>query len=120
MFNSSEFILPNGESEAGPNLPIGLINHAMVNINETISLLIGGQSGSDGVVSNKTWYFNHISQEFSEGPDLNIGRYGHSANVILDSVSKEKIVVVTGGHDNENRITNSTEILQGENWNLGK
>ena len=115
----SEFILPNGESEDGPNIPTGLINHAMVNINETASLLIGGKSGSDGTASDKTWFFNHVSKEFTVGPSLNIARYGHSASVIIDSVSREQIIVVTGGHDSENEIIDSTEILQQENWEQG-
>ena len=119
IFFPSEFILPTGESEDGPNIPTGLINHAMVNINETASLLIGGQSGSDGIASDKTWFFNHISKEFTVGPSLNIARYGHSASVIIDSVSREQIIVVTGGHDSENEIIDSTEILQQENWEQG-
>ena len=91
----------------------------MVKINETASLLIGGQSGSDGIVSDKTWFFNHISKEFTVGPSLNIARYGHATSVIIDSVSREQIIVVTGGHDSEDEIIDSTEILQQENWKQG-
>ena len=76
---------------------------------------------------DKTWYFNHVTQEFIDGPNLKISRVGHAAGVFIDSVSKEALVVVAGGI-NENKgymnygftVLDSTEILKGDQWELGK
>ena len=67
---------------------------------------------------DKTWYFNHVTQEFIDGPNLRISRSGHAAGVFVDSVSKEVLVVVAGGI-NKNKILDSTEILKGDRWELG-
>ena len=40
--NSTEYILESGESLPGPDLPLQLSGHAMLRINETFSMIIGG------------------------------------------------------------------------------
>ena len=42
ILSSTEYILKNGESIEGPNLPIGLAAHTVVGINSTFSMFIGG------------------------------------------------------------------------------
>ena len=42
--NSTEYILPNGQSVDGPVLPTPLKRHAMVNINSTHTFFIGGKT----------------------------------------------------------------------------
>ena len=95
----------------------------MVNVNETHILIIGGaiRIGSRNVTAlqfDNSWYFNHVTQEFIDGPNLRISRAGHAAGVFVDSVSKEILVVVAGGI-NKNKILDSTEILKGDRWELG-
>ena len=40
--NTSEYILPNGKSLAGPDLPVLMQSHAAVNVNETHTIITGG------------------------------------------------------------------------------
>jgi len=114
----TEFILANGEKLSGPNLPVALEGHAMVRINSTNTLIIGGLD-FDLEMTSKTWYFNHETEVFTSGPNMNIGRYKHGAGHIQDSVTKEDIVLVVGGEDNDFNNLDSTEILKNDNWEEG-
>ena len=68
---------------------------------------------------DKTWFFDHASETFTDGPKLNIGRGQHTANVIVDSKTMEKTIVVTGGFMDQGNIIDSTEILKGNVWLQG-
>ena len=125
QLKSTEYILESGESVDGPDLPMPVSNHAMVNVNETHILIIGGVkkiNSTHSIAMDKTWYFNHVTQEFINGPNLRIARALHAAGVFIDSETKEALVVVVGGIGEDNIIDNaldSTEILKGEHWELG-
>ena len=54
-------------------MPIPLHFHAMASFNESISMLIGGESNQDSYLSS-TWYFDHSTQEFQPGPNLIEGK----------------------------------------------
>ena len=82
-------------------------------------LHIGG-TDFDLEMTSKTWYFNHETEVFTSGPNLNIGRYKHGAGHIQDSVTKEDIVLVVGGEDDDYENLDSTEILKNGNWEEGK
>ena len=50
-------------------------------------------------------------------------RTNFSAGIVIDKATEEKLVVVTGGVDNVGNgfiFLNSTEILIGSHWTLGK
>ena len=68
---------------------------------------------------DKTWYFDHATQKFTEGPNLLQKRSGPAAGVLIDSVTKEKLILVVGGSKGPTEYLGSTEILKGENWELG-
>ena len=105
----------------GPELPIDMGAHSLVQINSTVSLLIGGITSSD-LISRKTYYFDHIKEQFLQGPELNIGRYHHASSIITDQITDEKYVVVSGGENyNEfpDYILDSTEILINNEWRFG-
>ena len=122
QLKSTEYILESGESVVGPDLPMPVSNHAMVNVNETHVLIIGGTkkiNSTHSIAMDKTWYFNHVTQEFINGPNLRIARAHHAAGVFIDSETKEALVVVAGGIGEDNNILDSTEILKGEHWELG-
>ena len=53
------------------------------------------------------------------GPKLNIARSFHAAGIIIDSVSKENIIVVTGGVNRFPISINSTEMLRNGTWEYG-
>ena len=78
---------------------------------------------------SKTFYHNHNHGNWSDGPELLQARAKFAAGIVNDLDTQEKLVVVTGGISNdgiysnseENRIyLNSTEILIGKEWSLGK
>ena len=44
FLNSTEYIFVDGRNEEGPPMPIALNEHVMVKINETSSILVGGET----------------------------------------------------------------------------
>ena len=106
----------------GPDLPLKLSAHSIVGFNETSSLIIGGAvrvNFTYSYGSDKTWFFDHVTETFTEGPKLNVGRSQHSAGVIIDSDTNERTIVVTGGMEDSTSFLNSTEILKGNYWEQG-
>ena len=99
-------------------MPEALYLHAVAFVNETTSILTGGQIGN--VRSAKTWFFDHVSQQFQPGPSLITGRSGLASATIQDKVTKENIVAVVGGYNSGD--LDSTELLiNGESeWQQGK
>ena len=128
----TEYIGSEGTS-IGPELPKSLIftsnldpsvkepirRHTVTNINETTSILIGGYSalGYHEKHSSETYFFNHSTQKWTKGPNLNVGRLGHVSGMVTDTVTNEKYLVVIGGGY---PIFNSTEILMDGRWIFGK
>jgi hypothetical protein len=112
---SSEYITLEG-SEPGPELPIPKYNHALVAIDNTLFLLIGGWTG---IVTQTTHYFDHQAHNWIQGPDLMEAREDHAAGVVTDEVTTEKLVIVTGGAHNGIYL-DSSEILFNNQWNQGK
>ena len=114
---SSEFITLEG-SKAGPELPIPIDSHALVAIDNTLSLLIGGRT-TGGVTTQTTHYFDHQGHNWIQGPDLMQARRMHAAGIVTDEVTTEKLVIVTGGDHNGIRL-DSTEMLFNNEWKQGK
>ena len=122
---TTEFILASGISIPGPDLPHPLINHAMAKVNLSTSMIIGGyyyNSSSTFINLDKTWYFDHHTGKFSDGPsllELKWGVWGHTAGVITDSVyTQETRVLVVGGNDG-GRNLKSVEWLVSGIWEQG-
>ena len=115
-FSSTEIITEQGVS-AGPDMPEAVSQHAIASVNETTSILSGGYTSG---TSAKTWFFNHVSQQFQAGPTLITGRYGHASATIQDKVTKENIVAVFGGVAH-NYIDSTELLINGESeWQQGK
>ena len=115
--DSSEYITLEG-SEPGPNLPIPTVSHALVAIDNTLSLLIGGRNIESAQIQT-TNYFDHQAHNWIQGPDLMQARMAHAAGVVTDEVTTEKLVIVTGGEYNGIRL-DSTEMLFNNEWKQGK
>ena len=99
-------------------MPIPIYYHALVTIDNTLSLLIGGRTtGADTALT--THYFDHQGHNWIQGPDLMQARRAHAAGIVIDQVTTEKLVIVTGGEHNGIRL-DSTEILINKQWNQGK
>ena len=114
---TSEYITLEG-SIPGPDMPIPVDLHALVAINKTCSLLIGGRT--TGLVTIPTvYYFDREGQIWSQGPDLMQARKSHAAGLVTDETTYDEFVIVTGG-DYYGFFLDSTEILIDNQWNLGK
>ena len=62
-FSSTEYILKNGESVKGPQLPLGLAAHTIIGINSTFSMLIGRETlDIDG--GTKVWELEKDTQKY--------------------------------------------------------
>ena len=117
-FSSTEYILKNGESVKGPELPLALVGHAVIAINSTFSMFTGGETPVGGSI-NYTYYYDHYNQVWFDGPELKIARYLHGAGVVTDLITKERLVVVTGGSSDRDYHLQSTEILFDGEWVKG-
>ena len=113
---SSEYITLEG-IEAGPELPIPIGYHALVAIDNTLSMLIGGYT-SEGATQT-THYFDHQGHNWIQGPDMMQAREDHAAGIVTDQVTTEKLAIVTGGHYS-GIMLDSTEMLINQQWNQGK
>ena len=123
---STEYVTLEGSLE-GPGMLVSLNNHAIVGINITHSLIIGGESefyenngNPNGYGSKKTHYFDHIAEQWIIGPELLYLRSEHDVGIVRDQAMKQTLVVVTGGWDYDESGIESTEILIGNNWQQGK
>ena len=116
--SSTEYIFADGRNEEGPPMPIALYYHAMVKINDTTSILVGGLTGSGR--SKRTWYYDG---KWLDGPDLEKAKNGLSVGIIRDSVTYQVYVVAAGGaSDDDNDLgLNDVEILSvtGTAWQTG-
>ena len=113
---STEYVKMSG-TMPGPDLPWAFSSHALVAINNTVSMHIGGYAdGFPPYVSASTFYRDHIGGQWINGPSLMQERYSHAAVIVTDEVTNENFVVVTGGEGD----MDSTEILQDLNWVEGK
>ena len=108
----------------GPNLPSSVYNQAVVDINQTFIMLIGGFNGGP---SDKTYYFSHMTKHWTIGPNLLQGRFAHSAGVITDNTTQEMYIIAGGGktcidigNPDLDCFLNKVEILNESQWILGK
>ena len=115
---TSGIIHKDGMSTSSTDLPMTLLSFAITLVNDTVSIITGG--GNNAIRATKlSWYFNHLTQEFSKGPDLLIPRRSHASGTLIDGGTNEKIPVVAGGMDYGITV-NSTEFLLNEKWNKGE
>ena len=74
------------------------------------------------LLSQDTYYFIHENQTWIKGPDLTTGRMAHAAQVVIDSETKEELVIVTGGlftTENGGNYIDTSEILFDGEWVAG-
>ena len=112
---STEYVTVTGTTP-GPDLPIWIYEHAIVAINSTCSMFIGGFYAG---YSATTFFYDHNEGEWITGPSLMQARYSHAAGIVTDEVTDEHSVAVTGGYGDSSHL-DSSEILQDGNWVQGK
>ena len=105
---STEYVTMT-ETMFGPDMPLAVMHHAMVAINSTFSIVIGGSSNHEPfIIHTSTFFYDHNEGEWINGPSLMQKRYWHAAGIVTDEVTDEHFVAVTGGGN-----IDATEILQG-------
>ena len=113
--NSTLYIDINEEGteaiiEPGPDLPIAMGNHAIVSINQSCAMIIGGKTTTTET-SKETWYYNWESKYWIKGPELVTGRAKHVAGCVIDDITNEMHIIVTAGWYEPWNAMDSTEIL---------
>jgi len=118
--STTEIVTEEGQVTSGPEMPAAVSYHSISSLNATTSILTGGYTLEDATLSlDVTWYFDHVSQEFQQGPSLITGRYKHASATLQDHDTKEDIVAVVGGYiDGVGRL-DSTEFLRNGEWTAG-
>ena len=124
ILQSSEIVKKDGSSTEGPQLPANISSHAIASINSTVSIITGGYTNAayPNNYVDKTWYFNHATQEFQPGPNMLEARSGHASGTITDQESKEKMVIIAGGESSAwpPGLRDSTDILLNGQWVTGR
>ena len=110
---SSEYIKMTG-TRSGPDLPMALEGHTILAINSSCSMVIGGMN-RDTFDITSTFYYDNNNDVWTNGPNLNQGRYDHASGMIIDEFTNENFVAVTGG----GLGIDSTELLQNNEWIQG-
>ena len=94
---TSEYVSINEgiHSEVGPDLPISLMKFAVVALNETTAMLIGGTHLFTWI---EPYYYSHLTQHWTPGPHLlkNGIRVYFEAGIITDKITMENHVVALG------------------------
>ena len=118
MQNSSEIFDANGKWQTAQDMPITLQYHCMVTVNATTVAVIGGREKWNEYHGNKTFFYNVKSRVWTRGPDLQIGRSGHSCGMVRQSNGSDKFSILVAGGLGAGR---SVEILdEGSNsWRNG-
>ena len=111
-------------SFSGPDLPVALCGHQIVSFNSNfgyVSMIIGGWQSDLNEASELTYFFFQENQTWIEGPSLNQARWGHAATVVTDPVTREELVIVTGGQttSSSSDFLDTTEILFDGLWASG-
>ena len=115
-------------------MPTGLSYHAISNINKMLSIISGGWGGWG--LNRQTWFYNHKTQQFSDGPALLQARMFHASATLANKLgmyyvymleqkdlsyyylaSIHLIPLVTGGRDYHGRKLDVTEVLGFVNYN---
>jgi hypothetical protein len=97
-------------------LPEAIAFHCLVTLSNSLLMLIGGETLINTTYTSikKTWFFDTLNNNWTEGPDLITSRYAHSCGVMNwlnpDTEMLEKVVVVAGGYDGKDDLT-SVELL---------
>ena len=97
-------------------MPLALSGHTILNIEEDVFMLIGGQNSSGHIF--KETFIKNGTMAWKPGPPLNIARYFHTSGLITDQITQKKSVVVVGGkttssiqHPEADQVLTSIEIL---------
>ena len=75
--------------------------------------------GISSGISDDTYFYDHQTKEWLDGPNLIQKRAWHGIGIVFDEKRKESLIIVTGGYDFMNFL-DSTEVLINNEWTSGK
>ena len=87
--------IQSGNATYGPDLPMILQGHCLIEIDSETILLIGGSS-YDGRPLKSTWSYNFIKGAWGQASFLRQSRYGHFCGKFKAAYNKTFAVVVGG------------------------
>ena len=125
VLKSTEFLPPKNTNSMSTSvqkidLPEPLYGHVVINLNETTSFLIGGATTEAHESSKSTYYFNHASNSWTEGPDLFQARRSHTVGIIKDNGNGKEHIAVVGGLSGYINVISIELMFSGENvWSNG-
>lgn len=105
--DTTEFINVDGTVTQGPKMPEKRSGHCMVNYGEDKSLLMGGKTKRKTVKS--TVIFDHVTNTFSEGPDMLFKRKDQGCAVFNSPKHGGRPVVVVAGIQTKQRTRRSSK-----------
>jgi hypothetical protein len=116
---STEFVQLTGTTP-GPDLPLEVLDHCLVSLNDTTVILIGGQLQS-GIYSKATWFYNTDHKTWTDGPSLILGRSSHSCALFKSPQhGHTDTVIVTGGYNGTALASTELLNLDSSYWQSGK
>ena len=120
--SSTEYIQIGIGSSTGPELPLAWhARHAMVALNQSTVMLIGGYSSTLQSSLSKTFYYQESNQDWIPGPEMDQARYEHAAGLGIDTATSEQYIAVTGGNDGFGVLDSVGILYSGETeWQTGK
>ena len=77
----------------GPQLKVPMFGHCIVQLNQSTAMFIGGDP-----FHKKTFFFNFATQSWTDGPDMNYGRYYFGCGMMAMGIYSSIIVVAGGAH----------------------
>ena len=95
------YIYADGSIEPSPMLPYRIDEHCTLQMNATYTMIILGENYDTGVYgSTETFFFNHETNQFMEGPKLIRGRYRFACG--LFQKNGRETIIVAGGYAHRN------------------
>ena len=101
-------------------MPIAVYEHAILALNSSVFMLIGGHDGNESLA--KTFYYYEDKDEWIAGPELSQSRSRHAVGFGMDTSTSECYIAVTGGKPSDYGFLQTVELLYvGETeWQAGK
>ena len=109
---STDIIQRDGTIVVGPELPLALSQHAIVEIQPDETYMLIGGNTDDAFASKVTFVYHARIGKWTKGPDLLQGRYAHSAGILHDIATHHPYTVVVGGLQNDGSELLPVEFLR--------
>ncbi len=105
---TSEYVAPHQESVKGPDLPVSLRQHCMVQLDDDTVMFLGSVYDSERR-SPKTLIYSISNNSFTDGPDLTEPKSAMMCGVIEDDQGNKIVVIAGGAGDSKTYYTDEVE-----------